>query len=83
MKDDPSPKMLPKLIEQANRSMGKISSLIEDLLNVSRMNEGQLHLGKSKFTISHLLNQCCNHVRVAGKHDLIFEGDTESAGFCR
>jgi signal transduction histidine kinase len=77
MKDDPSPKMLPKLIEQANRSMGKISSLIEDLLNVSRMNEGQLHLGKSKFTISHLLNQCCNHIRVAGKHDLIFEGDTD------
>ncbi|RYU91435.1 PAS domain S-box protein [Mucilaginibacter terrigena] len=77
MKDDPSPKMLPKLIEQSNRSMDKISSLIEDLLNVSRMNEGQLHLNKSTFTISELLNHCCNHIRVAGKHDLIFQGDAE------
>jgi len=77
MKDDPSPKMLPKLIEQANRSMEKISTLIEDLLNVSRMNEGQLHLSKTKFTVSHMLNQCCSHVRVAGKHDLIFEGDID------
>jgi PAS domain S-box-containing protein len=77
MKDDPSPKMLPKLIEQANRSMGKISNLIEDLLNVSRMNEGQLHLSKSKFTVADMLNQCCNHVRAAGKHDLIFEGDAK------
>jgi signal transduction histidine kinase len=77
MKDNPSPGMLPKLIGQANRSMDKISALIEDLLNVSRMNDGQLHLSKSKFTISQMLNQCCNHVRVAGKHDLIFEGDTD------
>lgn len=77
MKDDPSPKMLPKLIEQSNRSMEKISTLIEDLLNVSRMNEGQLHLSKSKFTIAEMLNQCCNHIRVAGKHDLIFEGDKD------
>lgn len=77
MKDSPSPVMLPKLIEQSNRSMDKISSLIEDLLNVSRMNEGQLHLSKSIFTLSDLLNQCCSHVRAAGKHDLIFRGDKE------
>jgi PAS domain S-box-containing protein len=77
MKDDPSPKMLSKLIEQANRSMGKISSLIEDLLNVSRMNEGQLHLSKSKFAISHMFNQSCNHIRAAGKHSLIFNGNSD------
>ncbi|MES2266866.1 MAG: ATP-binding protein [Bacteroidota bacterium] len=76
MKDDPSAKMLPKLIEQSNRSMEKISSLIEDLLNVSRMNEGQLHLNKSIFTIADVLNQCCNHIRATGKYALIFEGDT-------
>lgn len=77
MKANPSPQVLPKLIEQSNRSMDKISTLIEDLLNLSRMNEGQLKLDKTKFTIAHMLNQCCNHVRVAGKHELILQGDEE------
>ncbi|MEB0260255.1 MULTISPECIES: PAS domain-containing protein [unclassified Mucilaginibacter] len=74
-KDSLSPQMMAKLIEQSNRSMDKISTLIEDLLNLSRMNEGQLRLEKSTFTIADLLNQCCNHVRVAGKHELITRGD--------
>ncbi|MFD0766778.1 ATP-binding protein [Mucilaginibacter lutimaris] len=77
MKENPSPKMLPKLIEQSNRSMDKISSLIEDLLNVSRMNEGQLHLNKSIFNLADMLNHCCNDVRATGKYDLIFEGNTD------
>jgi PAS domain S-box-containing protein len=77
MKANPSPQVLPKLIEQSNRSMDKISTLIEDLLNLSRMNEGQLKLDKTKFTIAHMLNQCCSHVRVAGKHELVLQGDEE------
>nr|WP_067060204.1 PAS domain-containing sensor histidine kinase [Mucilaginibacter sp. L294] len=77
MKTNPSPQILPKLIEQSNRSMDKISTLIEDLLNLSRMNEGQLKLDKTQFTIAEMLNQCCNHVRVVGKHELILQGDEE------
>ncbi|MGY4537352.1 PAS domain S-box-containing protein [Mucilaginibacter sp. UYNi724] len=75
IKDDPSAQIMTKLIEQSNRSMDKISTLIEDLLNLSRMNEGQLKLEKTTFTIAHMLTQCCNHVRAAGKHDLIIHGD--------
>jgi PAS domain S-box-containing protein len=75
MKDEPSAQMLPRLIEQSNKSMLKVSSLIDDLLNVSRMNEGHLHLKKSTFTVSKILNECCDHVKVANKHELIFEGD--------
>jgi PAS domain S-box-containing protein len=77
MKANPSPQVLPKLIEQSNRSMDKISTLIEDLLNLSRMNEGQLRLDKTKFTIAHMLDQCCSHVRVAGKHELVLQGNEE------
>jgi PAS domain S-box-containing protein len=77
MKENPAAGMLPRLIEQSNRSMTKISSLVEDLLNVSRMNEGQIRLTKKKFVISHLLNECCNHVRIAGHHELIFQGDKD------
>ncbi|RZM12941.1 MAG: PAS domain S-box protein, partial [Pedobacter sp.] len=77
IKDNPSSAMLPRLIEQSGRSMSKISELVEDLLNVSRMNEGQIKLTKKKFVLSHTLNDCCNHIRVTGKYDLIFEGDAD------
>jgi PAS domain S-box-containing protein len=75
MKKNPATPMFPKLIEQSTRSMGKISELVEDLLNVSRMNEGQIQLNKSAFIISEMLNSCCNHVRIEGKYDLVFEGE--------
>lgn len=75
MKDAPAPGMMPKLIEQANRSMQKISSLIEDLLNVSRANESKLSLNKTSFTVAEMLNSCCSHIRAAGKYHIIVKGD--------
>ncbi|MDN3582442.1 ATP-binding protein [Mucilaginibacter flavus] len=77
IKENPSSAMLPKLIDQSNRSMQKISALVEDLLNVSRSNASQLTLNKTTFNISEMLNVCCNHVRVAGKYELIIQGDVE------
>ena len=75
MKEKPSSVMLPKLIDQSMRSMNKISALVEDLLNVSRTNESELKLNKTVFNVSELLNNCCNHVRAAGKYTLTFQGD--------
>ncbi|MGZ3872905.1 MAG: PAS domain-containing sensor histidine kinase [Mucilaginibacter sp.] len=75
IKNEPASEMLPKLIDQSSRSMQKISALVEDLLNVSRASKSELRLHKTTFTISDLLNNCCNHVRIAGKHELIFQGD--------
>jgi len=74
MKFNPTP-MLPKLVEQSTKSMGKISELVEDLLNVSRMNEGQVRLNKSRFYIAKMLDECCTHVRQEDKHELIVEAD--------
>ncbi len=76
IKDKPSP-IFPKLIEQANRSMDKITGLIDELLNSTRTTEGQLHLNKATFTIADMLNNCCSHVRMAGKHQLILQGDEQ------
>jgi len=75
LKEKPESPMLPKLIEQANKSMEKVSSLIEDLLDVSHMNDGQLHIRKKEFVLSQLLNDCCQHVRAEGVHDIIINGD--------
>jgi two-component system phosphate regulon sensor histidine kinase PhoR len=77
LKDTPVSPMLPKLIEQANKSMEKVSSLIEDLLDASHMNDGQLHLKKKEFVLSQLINDCCQHIRTGGAHTVITEGDLD------
>lgn len=77
IKDKPNSAMHIKLIEQSNRSMAKMSSLVDDLLNMNRMSEGQLKLKKTTFTVSEMLNLCCKHVRVDGKYELIIEGDMD------
>lgn len=74
MKNNPSP-MLPKFLDQASRSVERITRLIDELLNVNSMKEGQLRLNKAPFVISRMLNQCCSHVRAAGQHGLIIQGD--------
>jgi PAS domain S-box-containing protein len=75
MKANPASPMLPRLIEQSTRSMQKISTLVDDLLNVSRSNEGLLRLKKTTFTIAEMLEACCSHIRVAGKYTLTLQGD--------
>lgn len=77
MKDNPSPTMFPVLLAQSTKSMEKVSRLIDDLLNVTRLNEGQIQLNKSAFNIVTLLNACCTHVRADGKHEIIVKGDED------
>ena len=67
---------LSKLIDQANQSMKKINELIGDLLNASKMNEGQLHLQMRNFNISQAVEECCSQIDREGKHRIIVEGDT-------
>ena len=75
VKDDPSPKLLHKLIKQSNVSMRKITVLVDDLLNANRANEGQLHINKVNFKISHILGTCCNEIRAGGNHHLVVDSD--------
>jgi len=77
IKGDRSSQLIPKLIDQSIKSVKKIGTLVDDLLNVSRTRETQLKLNKSIFNVSELMEGCCNHVRVAGKYELIFQGDKQ------
>jgi two-component system CheB/CheR fusion protein len=76
MKDNPN-KMLVNLIVQANKSMERVTTLIENLLNTNKLNEGQLHLNKTSFVISEMIADCCQHVRIAGVYTIITDGDKE------
>lgn len=76
MKSNPNER-LPKLIEQSTKSMQKISELVEDLLNVSKMNHGHVALEKKRFRVANMIESCCSHIRQDGKYELGFEGDRE------
>ncbi len=77
LKENPASPVIPKLIDQSNKSVQKISTLIEDLLNVSRTKEKQLTLNKTTFNAAELMAACCHHIRVAGKYTLTIKGDKE------
>jgi two-component system CheB/CheR fusion protein len=76
LKDNPTSPMIPKLIVTANKSMDKVNSLIDDLLNVSKLNQGQLHIHKSKFIVGDIIDGCCHHIRAGGMYNIITKGDS-------
>ena len=75
MKGDLSIPMVPKLIEQANKDSNRVTTLVDNLLNVNRINNGQLNLHKSLITLSDLIEDCCQYVRLEGKFNIITKGD--------
>ncbi len=77
MKDNPSKDMLPKLILQSRKSIQRVSTLIEDLLNVSRLQQAEVALNKAPFILSQLLNSICNPISILGKQKIRIEGELE------
>jgi PAS domain S-box-containing protein len=69
--------MQSSMFAQANRSLDKVNTLVADLLNASRLNEGQLKLDKKQFNLAQLINDCCENVKIAGGYEVKIEGDTD------
>lgn len=81
VKNRPDTGMVSKLIEQANKSMNKMSVLIEDLLNSTKMTEGQLHLKKSVLKLRELVDDCCSDIRANKNYTISLEGDLDAEVF--
>ncbi|WP_411273176.1 ATP-binding protein [Daejeonella sp.] len=75
IKHDPSPNVLPKLIEQANKSLERVSVLIRDLLYASTINEGQLPLNQKTFVLSKSIDECFHYIRLDDLFTITVEGD--------
>ena len=76
MKDNPNAPALPLMIDQANRSVEKVTLLIDTLLNATRMSEGQLGLQMRYVNALALLKASCNHIQTDAGH-FVFEADPE------
>jgi PAS domain S-box-containing protein len=66
---------LKKLSKNAKRSILRLGALVGDLLDSTKISKGQLNLNISNFTISELVDKCCNHVRLIGKYHITYKGD--------
>jgi len=77
MKDKPFSEMHVRLIEQSAKSMNKLGYMVDELLNMSKLNRDQLDLEKSTFNLHDLMSMCCSHVRLEGKYELLLEGEEE------
>ena len=74
MKENQDPKPFIRLIEQANKSMDKITTLVNDQLGFSRTMEGLIPLTKTIFKPADMIDKCCNHIQIEGKYDLVLSG---------
>jgi PAS domain S-box-containing protein len=77
LKGNDLPEKFSRLIDQANRSMSKVGTLVAELLNVNRLNAGQIVLNKTNFSLSGLLDECCQNIRFNNKHHVVVSGDPE------
>jgi len=77
LKHNPTHKMLPVLIEQANKGMKKLGYLVEDLLDVSRLKEGQLALNKRDFALEEILHDSFAHLHTGKRSQIIVRGDSQ------
>lgn len=75
IKDSGDTEKFNHLIRQANKSMHKVSTLVDDLLNVRRINEAQLPINQKNVKVIELINGCCNHISITTPHNLIVTGD--------
>jgi PAS domain S-box-containing protein len=77
VKTQPSSDKIPVFLEKANTSLAKMQHLVDALLNVSKIAAGQLALHKTNFIAADMINECCDHVRLMGTHELVLTGDKE------
>ena len=68
---------VPFFVDKANSSLSKLLYLIDDLMNVSKIQQGQLGLHKTRINLVELVNDCCEHVRMNDRYELVVGGDKE------
>lgn len=64
-----------KLSKEAEVFTSKLVHLVGDLLNFSKLEQGELPLNRSKFIFSDIIDGCCTHIQLAGKYYIKFTGD--------
>jgi PAS domain S-box-containing protein len=73
-KQETSPEIV-RLSQNAERHVTKLTSLVEDLLNTTKIEQGELALNKTWFTVSDVIDGCCSHIHLTGGFKIVHQGD--------
>jgi PAS domain S-box-containing protein len=79
-KNEDDDEFLKKSLTTVNKQINKLTRLITDLLDVSKIESGRLSLNSEAFVLNDLLKECIDEVQyTAQKHDIVFEQEAEYA----
>ena len=71
-----SPETRSRLLEQSIKSLDKLNRLINDLLDASRLEQGQIKIIKSTFSVHELFEDCSSNLTQTVRDKSAFTGDT-------
>jgi PAS domain S-box-containing protein len=77
VKTDPSSDKVPMFVNKASSNLSKLIHLLDDLLNVTKIQQGQLALNINRFDIVELIRDCCDHINPVNEYQFVFLGDEE------
>ncbi len=77
VKTDPASDKVPVFVNKASNNLNKLIHLLDDLLNVTKIQQGQLALNINRFDIVELIKDCCGHINPANDYTFVFLGDEE------
>jgi len=64
-------------VDKANNNLSKLMRLLDDLLNVTKIQQGQLALNKTRFNLSELVRDSCEYIYMSSDHEFEINGDKE------
>lgn len=79
MEQDPTKK---QFVQKAMNNVNKLERLIKDLLDVSKIQSGQLQLDMKEFNINDLLTETVNAVQMVSTHKIIREDNLKDEMIC-
>jgi len=65
------------MVVQANKSVNKITVLVDDLLNASKSYKEQLQLKKTVFNLYKVVDECCVQLSFQSSHETILDGNQD------
>lgn len=68
------PDIVSSFINKASNNLNKLVHLLDDLLNVTKIQQGQLALNKTRFNLVELIKDCCEHLHTGGSHEFVING---------
>ncbi|MBK0378598.1 PAS domain-containing sensor histidine kinase [Mucilaginibacter segetis] len=72
---NPTSPQVAVFIAKANNNLSRLVHLTEDLMNISKIDNGKLPLKKARFNLFKLAHDCCEYLTGDDAHAVVIEGE--------